>query len=681
MPMTEPQQNNTSLFLDKLKTLLSQFSGFALFVLLGLFLFRILELVLIQVSQGLPLNFLDLLFKSFVADLLFWISILPFSGFFFLGLSLLSLRFTKLLFSLITVLFFCLNLLFIYYHKESLLLLGSDFFGYTFDDVAQTVGASGVLSFQSLILFMFVLVVIIGGIVYLLPKLLLKWSASLILLLIAVVLVFFSVPNHFRPGFTEEFANNLITNKSQHFYTEAKNYYFGETSKADIYADNYLELLNNRLALQNTFDYRYPEFPFLHDADTSDVLGNFLEQRDSPPNLVFIIVEGLGRAFTNDSAYLGNFTPFLDSLSRQSLYFKNFLSNGGRTFAVLPSLLGSEPFAQNGFLALEENMPAQLSLLNILGKNNYETSFYYGGDVSFDNMEGYLRLNKVKRIDGEKSFPSGFSKLPEFAGYSWGYGDMELYRHFLQNAKTDTLQAPRLDILLTVTTHNPFTLIQQQHYLNHFEAYLKTLGLNPKENDQRKNFAKQFATVLYADDALKDLFNEYKKRADYNNTIFFITGDHRIPEIPLSTKIDRYHVPLIVYSPLLKRSKEILAISSHLDVAPSILNYLHNSYEIQLPDQNAFLGKGLDTAETFRNKHQIPIMQTKTDFLDFVMGSYHLNGDRLYQIYPNLYEKEIVDDAKKEQLRAAFSDFKRRNREIAEGRKLLPDSITNKYAQ
>ena len=60
-------------------------------------------------------------------------------------------------------------------------------------------------------------------------------------------------------------------------------------------------------------------------------------------------MEGLGRAFTNKGAYLGNFTPFIDSLAEKSLYWENFLSEGGRTFAVLPSFLGSLPFAKNGF--------------------------------------------------------------------------------------------------------------------------------------------------------------------------------------------------------------------------------------------------------------------------------------------------------------------------------------------
>jgi len=75
-------------------------------------------------------------------------------------------------------------------------------------------------------------------------------------------------------------------------------------------------------------------FPFLHTDQTPDVLSPFFDSTAIKPNIVFIIVEGLGRSFTNEGARLGNFTPFLDSLSRHSLYWPNFLSEGGRTFAV-----------------------------------------------------------------------------------------------------------------------------------------------------------------------------------------------------------------------------------------------------------------------------------------------------------------------------------------------------------
>jgi len=126
-------------------------------------------------------------------------------------------------------------------------------------------------------------------------------------------------------------------------------------------------------------------------------LSPFFKGKPYPSNIVIVVVEGLGRAFTNDGAYLGNFTPFIDSLSGKSLYWKNFLSEGGRTFAVLPSILGSLPFAKKWFLELGDGMPAHLSLLSLLKYNGYHTSFYYGGDSKFDNMQASLQKNELMR--------------------------------------------------------------------------------------------------------------------------------------------------------------------------------------------------------------------------------------------------------------------------------------------
>ncbi|MEH6656771.1 LTA synthase family protein [Leeuwenhoekiella marinoflava] len=681
-----PPDNNTTVtkssdLILKLKQSVVEFSGYGLLLLIGIFFCRIIELILFQFAQSLPFGFIELLSKGFIIDILFWLYLLLPASLLFVALSLINLKAAKIIFNVLFVLFFSFNLQFIYYHKTSLVLLGSDLFGYSINDITQTVGASGVLALGTIIFFIVFIALIIAGLLFLKPKLKLNFVFSAVLISIGLPFFLLGGISDLKPKYDQDFANNLIVNKSQHFYNAAIDYVTQTTYKPDIYADNYLNQLERRVAQQGKFEYQYPQYPFLHEAETNDVLSPFFKQRSKKPNLVFIVVEGLGRAFTNDEAYLGNFTPFLDSLSKQSLYFKNFLSNGGRTFAVLPSLLGSEPFAQNGFLALQEKMPKQLSLLNILQKNGYSNSFYYGGDASFDNMSGYLKLNKTTNILDEKSFPNSYSKLPEFGGFSWGYADADLYDYYLNKSTDDTLAAPRLDVLLTVTTHSPFKLKDQAKYNELFESHLTTLRLNAQELKQRQNFADEFATVLYADESLKNLFKKYSKRADFGNTIFFITGDHRIPEIPLSTKIDRYHVPLIVYSPMLQKTKEISAISSHFDVAPSVLRYLSNSYGIPLPRQTSFLSKGLDTVSTFRNIHQIPLMQTKTDLVDFVSETYHLNGNQLFQLYPNLYEEPITDETKKEELLTAFADFKRRNQQIAEGRPLVPDSLVIKYAQ
>jgi hypothetical protein len=42
----------------------------------------------------------------------------------------------------------------------------------------------------------------------------------------------------------------------------------------------------------------------------------------------------------------GGFT-YLDSLIPKSLYWENFVSNAGRTFGALPSILGSLPYEKD----------------------------------------------------------------------------------------------------------------------------------------------------------------------------------------------------------------------------------------------------------------------------------------------------------------------------------------------
>src|SRR5690606_24887010 len=68
-------------------------------------------------------------------------------------------------------------------------------------------------------------------------------------------------------------------------------------------------------------------YPFLRKEDTKDFLGNYLAASESTPNLVILIVEGLGHAYSSSNGYIGNFTPFLNSLKEKSLYWENCLSS------------------------------------------------------------------------------------------------------------------------------------------------------------------------------------------------------------------------------------------------------------------------------------------------------------------------------------------------------------------
>ena len=572
------------------------------------------------------------------------------------------------------------------YFLTTLVPLGGDVWNYSWADIQQTVGAAGGVKTSAIILFIVLITVAIASFIFLPKKLKPTFFVATIILAAITVTTLTSFSTKIqRWSIQPEFINNFTTNKSFFFYQKSWIHFFPEQTETDIdiYADSYIDdygdnNTNNALAFKYIDEQQYP---FLHTEETTDVLSPFFQTTTTKPNIVIILVEGLGRAFTNKGAYLGNFTPFLDSLSEHSLYWQNFLSEGGRTFAVLPSLLGSLPFGKNGFNEWGTSMPNHLSLISLLRHNGYQSSFYYGGDAHFDNMDIFLQKNNINTIFDEKTFPATYTKMPANNGFTWGYGDKELFRRYIETLGNDTTQykPPYCNVLLTVSTHSPFLINDQATYLQKVENHFTKLGFDEEKKKESRNYTYQYASILFTDDALRNFFEAYSKRSDYNNTVFMITGDHRMPEIPMSTKIDRYHVPLIIFSPLLKRTANFASISTHFDITPSVLAWLKNQYNIAIPTIASWLGNGLDTNRMFRNIHNYPFMQTKNDINDFVLGDYMINGNDLFKINTNMDLFGEEDKEKNNQLQSAFDNFKQRNQKIIQGAKLIPDSVYRQY--
>jgi uncharacterized sulfatase len=92
------------------------------------------------------------------------------------------------------------------------------------------------------------------------------------------------------------------------------------------------------------------------------------------------------------------------------------------------------------------------------------------------------------------------------------------------------------------------------------------------------------------------------------------------------------------------------------------------------------MGTGLDTARQFRNTHAYPMIQTKSDIIDFVMGEYMLNGNDLYHINKNIDLEYEQNEAVESRIKAAFNRFKVRNNAFRKNRALVPDSLLQRYA-
>lgn len=661
---------------------IKEYCSYAIVLLLLLIASRVLELFLEVVKHGIPKLFFKVIELGVIKDVAYFLStsliwFIPFSG-----LYLFHKKVAKIFFVILSVSLLLIQISLAQYFLTTLVPLGADVWGYSWNDIKQTVGAAGGINATIIVIFLLAIVAIISSFIYLPKKIKVNGFFAIIIFLLlgsSVVFKVSSITDKWLPG--QEYSNNLALNKSYFFFNASLQHFFPTATQQNIYTDNYsgdfgVEQNNSSITSFKYIDEK--NYPFLHSIDSSaDVLSPFFNVNKTPPNIVIILVEGLGRAFTNNGAYLGNFTPFIDSLAEKSLYWKNFLSEGGRTFAVLPSFMGSLPFAKNGFNELGENMPQHLSLLSLLQHNNYNTSFYYGGKPEFDNMNLYMQKNKVNNINTENSFPSNYTKMPSQLGFTWGYGDKDLFNHFLET-KPST-QQPFVSVLLTVSTHNPFLINEQEKYLQRFEQRMNELKFDETAKNEYRNYKYQYASILYTNDAIKDFITQYKKRSDFNNTIFIITGDHRMPEIPMISKLDRYHVPLIIYSPLLNRTAKFFSISTHFDVLPSLMMWLKKNYGMHVPSLVNWMGSGLDTARDFRNIHAYPLMQTKNDIIDFVMGEYMINANSLFKINSDMNLTPVDDNNKFNELKAAFDLFKQKNDEFIKGKKLMPDSLLQQY--
>ena len=552
--------------------------------------------------------------------------------------------------------------------------LGADLFAYSWHDVLETVSGSARLN-----------VAVIGGLV---PALIVLWSALTLqdrrrqimfsprltgAVFVIALFVLATAPKWpGRASSVTEDIHNLTLNKAAYFFDNSISYLAQEWSGTGSGpADK-----SGSASSASDFHYLDPGYPFLRAEQTPDVLGPYFQiRRGNPPNLVFIIVEGLGRSFSGPGASLGSFTPRLDQLAGHSLYWENFLAVQGRTFAVLPSIFASLPFGAKGFSDLGERMPAHDSLLSVLKSQGYRLKFYYGFDLDFDKERSFLSRQGVDVMVDENNFGTEYTR-----GNEWGYADYDLVRRALAGEARDARQ-PFVSVIQTMTMHPLYTFPGQSSFYARFEARLDELGVAEGRKNAYRAHRDIYTSILYTDEALGRFFEETKKNPAYQNTIFIVTGDHRLPEIPMGTRIDRYHVPLIIFSPLLRAPALIKSVSSQFDIAPSLLAFLSHNYGVRTPRAVTWIGSGLDMEPSFRNMHDIPLKQTMTNLVDFVSGNWFLNQDTLYELSDGMAIEPIRDEAALARVQARFAAFRAANDQFARSGTLLPKEAAGQISQ
>jgi phosphoglycerol transferase MdoB-like AlkP superfamily enzyme len=303
---------------------------------------------------------------------------------------------------------------------------------------------------------------------------------------------------------------------------------------------------------------RLKEYEFMS-AKEADKLIHPVKQyvTDQPfqrKNVVVIILESFSRVFTG----LGDaqsYTPFLDSLSRNSIAYTNAYANGLRSNEGIPAILSGIPAMMQGPIITSVYSNNKFtSIAGLLQEEGYKTAFFHGGTNGSMGFDTYAANAGFEQYFGRYEYHNE----KDYDG-TWGIYD-EPFLQFVSK-QLSAMPQPFMGAVFTLSSHPPFSIPAQ--YAGKFPQ--GRLGIE--------------ASIGYTDYALRRFFETASRQSWYNNTVFVITADHCSPFAPdrfYTDFLGRYQVPVILFDPqqhTLARRDSILV--QQIDILPTVMDYLH----------------------------------------------------------------------------------------------------------
>jgi len=113
------------------------------------------------------------------------------------------------------------------------------------------------------------------------------------------------------------------------------------------------------------------------------------------PNIVFVIMESWASRNTGILGSPRDLTPHFDSLAGSGILFPNFYASGTRTnYGLGASLCAFPSLPGRAILKRYNARHPFVTISEILHKRGYKNYLAYGGDLVFDNVEGFFRRKK-----------------------------------------------------------------------------------------------------------------------------------------------------------------------------------------------------------------------------------------------------------------------------------------------
>ena len=270
-------------------------------------------------------------------------------------------------------------------------------------------------------------------------------------------------------------------------------------------------------------------------------------------NVVIILMESMSANLMKAFGQEKELTPYLDSLSMKSRFYRNCYSSGLHTNHGIYATLYSFPTILKRNAMKGTRIPVYSGLPTVLAQNGYHNMFFMTHESQYDNMNAFLRTNGFHEIHAQENYPE--DKIVN----SFGVPDDFLFSYALNRINEySSAGQPFMSVLLTISNHPP---------------YIIPPYFSPKAAEMHDRI------VEYADHSIRCFMEAAKTQPWYENTVFVLLGDHGKlvgnPECEMPQCHN--HIPLIFHG----KDIEPQAIDSYcgqIDIAPTLLDMLNMEY-------------------------------------------------------------------------------------------------------
>lgn len=310
-------------------------------------------------------------------------------------------------------------------------------------------------------------------------------------------------------------------------------------SKAGNYADEFNFFPEDKRA--RLFDGLYP--------DTSNDTISLLNTRR--PNIIIILMEGFGGQFVEAVSGHKDITPCYNRLAHEGILFTNCYSNSFRTDrGTVSALSGYAAFPTLSVMKLpikSRTLPCIAASLNAEG---YKSSFLYGGDINFTNMQSYLRTGGYSDIVSDADFKASEKQN------AWGVNDDITFEYLLAMAKQQK-HTPWHIGYLTLSSHEPFEVPYQR---------------------LKEKIPNAFA---FTDHCLGRFVEKMKTQPEWKDLLIVCIPDHGFPYPQDISYEGHHHNTMLWIGGAVKRPMVVETLMNQSDMAATLLGQLridHSQY-------------------------------------------------------------------------------------------------------